>query len=228
MARTRNSPRKNIQCTRTPVDADVPLVATSTRKGAAKNAPKSKRSREANDVAVVEAEQPMPAKKATVGRPKRQRDDAATVESGLLAPTKRARTTPSNPKKDPKPPQPQSPVWRSNRTRIQTSAVTQRKKRRTKDEVAADKAKADAEKKQQEELTEENHRAMEQMDINEDIARSETAARTIRTFGDLERDSETDGEEFVGFDDISGGEDSDSDSDSHAKDAVNLKVRYPS
>jgi hypothetical protein len=65
---------------------------------------------------------------------------------------------------------------------------------------------------------------MEQMNLNDDIEREETAVRTIRTFGDLDRDS---GEEFVGFDDILG-EDSDPDSDSHAEETVNLKVRYPS
>jgi hypothetical protein len=61
------------------------------------------------------------------------------------------------------------------------------------------------------------------MDIHEDISRTETAIRTIRTFGDLNRDSETDGEEFIGFNNIAS---SDSDTDSHTEDPVNLKVRY--
>lgn len=63
---------------------------------------------------------------------------------------------------------------------------------------------------------------MVQIDINKDIDRAETAARTIRTFDDLERDSET-GEEFEGYNDISQGEDSDPDSDGQTND---LKVRY--
>jgi hypothetical protein len=108
------------------------------------------------------------------------------------------------------------------RSKTAAAAATQKRKRRTKDEIAADNARADAEKKRQKELTEENHRVVAQMDINEDIDRAETAAQTIRTFGDLERDSET-GEEFEGYNDVSQGEDSDPDSDGQTND---LKVRY--
>jgi len=60
---------------------------------------------------------------------------------------------------------------------------------------------------------------MVQMDVDEDIDRAETAARTIRTFGDLEDDS---GEEFIGYAEV---EDSESESDSEAQDALMLKVR---
>ena len=85
--------------------------------------------------------------------------------------------------------------------------------------MAADKAKADAEKKEKEELMRENVRKMAQMDIDEDIDRAETAARTIRTFAELEDES---GEEFVGYADV---EDSDSELDGRAEDALTLKVR---
>ena len=55
--------------------------------------------------------------------------------------------------------------------------------------MAADKAKADAEKKEKEELMQENHHKMAQMDIDEDIDRAETAAQTIRTFAKLQSSS---------------------------------------
>ena len=67
---------------------------------------------------------------------------------------------------------------------------------------------------------------MAQMDVNEDIDRAGTAARTIRTFGNLEHDSKIDGEEFEGFNDVSQGEDSNPDSDDQTIGAINLKVRY--
>jgi len=84
-----------------------------------------------------------------------------------------------------------------------------------------DKAKADAEKKQKE-LMQENYHKMAQMDINEDVDRAETAARTIRTFTELEDES---GEEFVGYAAV---EDSESESDGRAEDALTLKVRFSS
>ena len=65
--------------------------------------------------------------------------------------------------------------------------------------MAADKAKGDAEKKEKEELTQENVCKMAQMDIDEDIDRAETAAQTIRTFAKLEDESS---EEFVGYADV--------------------------
>jgi hypothetical protein len=56
--------------------------------------------------------------------------------------------------------------------------VTQKRKRRTKAEIVADQAKAETEKKCMEELTKDNNRAMVQMDIDEDIDRTDTANRT--------------------------------------------------
>ena len=64
---------------------------------------------------------------------------------------------------------------------------------------------------------------MMQMDIDEDINRAEMAAQTIRTFTDLDRKTESDVEEFVGYLDVSS---SDSDSNGHPKSAVNLKVSF--
>ena len=226
MAQTRKS-QKSAQRAITPVDSEsaIPLamLTGSTAKDKT-NGDRPKHQRKVGNVA-TEPEQLAPVKKA-VGRPKRQHnevDEAATVESEQLAPTKKARVTCTT---DPNTPRLQSPARRSNRARTQTlpgAQAAQKRKQRTKEEIAADKAKADAEKKKWEELTKENHRALEQMDIHEDISRAETAIRTIRTFGDLNRDSEMDGEEFVGFNNIAS---SDSDTDGHTEDPVNLKVRY--
>jgi hypothetical protein len=223
MGRTRGSPHEHALHTGTPVAADT--LPTSTKQVAA---PRSKRSR-ANSTAVVELEKPAPAKKAKMNsiELKRQRegDDPATVEPEKVVSTKKAKTTPASTEKDSesKDPEPQGAARRSNRPQTKTPAARsapQKRKRRTQAEIAADKAKAEAEKKRQEELTAENHRAMIKMDINEDINREEAAARTIRTFADIENDGE---EEFVGYEDIEG---SDSESDGQAEDALTLKVRF--
>ena len=100
-------------------------------------------------------------------------------------------------------------------------ATPQRRKQQTREEIAADKAKADAEKRQKEELIKQNRRAMMRT-----FDRAETAAKTIRTFADLDRRTELDVEEFVGYHDVSDSENSDSDSDGHAESAVKLKVRF--
>ncbi|KDR66446.1 hypothetical protein GALMADRAFT_232506 [Galerina marginata CBS 339.88] len=55
------------------------------------------------------------------------------------------------------------------------------------------------------------------MDIDEDIDRAETAARTIRTFAELEDES---GEDFIGYTAV---DDSESESDGGAEDALTLK-----
>lgn len=88
--------------------------------------------------------------------------------------------------------------------------------------MAADKATADAEKKKLEDAAKENQLAMEKMDIDKDNYRAEVAARTIRTFNDLDDDS---GEEFIGYANVKG---SDSESDGEVHNALLLKVRFPS
>ena len=90
----------------------------------------------------------------------------------------------------------------------------------------ADKAEAEVEKKQKEELIKQNHREMMRMDIGEVIDRAEMAAQTVRTFADLERKTESDVEEFVGYLNVSSSGDSDSDSNGHAENAVKLKVSF--
>jgi hypothetical protein len=59
------------------------------------------------------------------------------------------------------------------------------------------------------------------MDTEEDHNRAETTARAVRTFADLDRDTDLDGEEFTGYDDVSDGSDSD---ESEADGAELLKV----
>jgi len=194
MARTRGTPCNN---------AHSDISPQSTAKGASKPVTKGKRSHDAANIAVVESEQPRPAKKP-IAEP--------------VAPAKRARMATGNMKKPTKAPDHQSPPRRSNRAQTKTQAPPQKRKRRTKEEIAADKAKADAEKRQQEELIEENHRAMMQLDIDEDVDRANTAARTIRTFADLEcANTNSDGEEFEGFHDVSSTTDSESTSDGEAR-----------
>ena len=61
---------------------------------------------------------------------------------------------------------------------------------------------------------------MAQMDINEDLDRAETATQTIRTFSDHEDHS---GEESVEYGDI---EESESELDGKAEEALKLKVRF--
>ena len=91
--------------------------------------------------------------------------------------------------------------------------------------MAADKAKKEIEQKECEELANEKTWAMMQMDIKEDNERAQSAAQTIRTFGDLDHDTEPDsGEEFVGYDEVSSGGELDSDDDSHHQYAAQLKV----
>lgn len=195
---------------------DTPAV---TQNAAANMARKGKWSPDA--INIVEEEQPAPGNKGknTVSKTKRQRevDNVPTIEPEQVVATKKTRTA-----KGPKASEPQASVRRSDRAHPTTLAAPPKRKRRTKAEIEADKAKADAEKKRKEELAEENQRALAQMDIDEDIDRAEAATRTIKTFTKLEDDS---GEEFVGYAEV---EDSESEPDGDAEDALTLKVRFPS
>ena len=239
MARTRDTPGQEMQHTVTPADSNIP--SKSTRKGtqAAKPAPKSKRSREAaeaEDTMTVELEQPTPGPvkkaKTTAGNPKRQRDadDTARAETEQAVPTKKMKMAPKKTETTPKKDGNISPR-RSSRVPSKAPAAPQKRKRRTKEEMAADKAKADAEKRQKEELTEKNRQAMMRMDINEDIDRAEAVAKTIRTFTDIDRAKiqvESDAEEFVGYNEVSSSDDSVSESGGRAEDAAKSKVRFMS
>lgn len=196
------------------------VIPPITQDVGANTVPKGKRSLEV-DIINVEAAQPAPGKKArtAVSKSKQQvkADNPPTSEPDQVVTTKKTRT-----RKEPKVPEPEAQVRRSDRPQNAMPAGPQKRKRRTKEEIAADKARAEAEKKRQEELTQENHRILAQMDVDEDIDRAETATRTIRTFAELEDGS---GEEFLGFAAI---EDSESESDGGAEDALTLKVRFPS
>ena len=67
---------------------------------------------------------------------------------------------------------------------------------------------------------------MEQMDISKDIDRKGTAARTIRKLTDLECDSQSGGEEFIGYDEASGSEDELDLDGECVDDTRKLKVRF--
>jgi hypothetical protein len=69
---------------------------------------------------------------------------------------------------------------------------------------------------------------MAQMDIDEDVDRAEMAAQTVKTFADLDRETESGAEDFVGYNSVlSSFDDSDLGSDAHAhvELPVKLKVR---
>lgn len=220
MARNRGTPREVAQHTAQPVNSDVP----PRPKSAAKTTAKSKSSRTANDAGAVELEQPANNGKPSTSRPKRQREVNATAvtEDEQTAPMKKPRTVPKTAKNKPDvSPRPQ----RSSRATTKVPTAPQKRKRRTKEEIAADKAAAEAKKRQQEVLTQEKHRAMAQMDIDEDVDRAEMAARTVRTFADLDRETESGVEEFVGYNSVSSSDDSDLGSDAHAHAEVPVKSK---
>jgi hypothetical protein len=115
----------------------------------------------------------------------------------------------------------QSVVRRSGRSpKPNGKAITQKRKRRTKAEVEAAKATAEAAKMQKEKTAQDAKQHLAQMDIDDDVDKAQTAANTIRRLSDVAMNSATDldGEEFVGFNDVSSTSDkSDDDED--------LKVR---
>ena len=245
MARTRDTRREVAQHAAQPVNSDVPPRPKSTAKTTAKSkssrtandagtveleqpakngkpSAKSKSSRTANDTGTVELEQPANNGKSSASKPKRQRevDTTAVTEDEQTAPMKKPRTAPKTAKNKPDvSPRPQ----RSSRATTKASAAPQKRKRRTKEEIAADKAASEAKKRQQEVLTQEKHRAMAQMDIDEDVDKAEMAARTVRTFADLDRETESGVEEFVGYNSVPSSDDSDLVSDAEVP--VKLKVR---
>lgn len=102
---------------------------------------------------------------------------------------------------------PEKPARRSARATVKSNApaVGQKRKRRTKAEIAADKAAAEAatamEKKRLEEVALEKQRKITQMNLEEDINRMEVETRTIRKFSDLDCILESDEEEFTGYKD---------------------------
>jgi hypothetical protein len=219
MAHTRDTARR----TETPANPDI--SSTPSQKGATKTAPRGKHSHEADDTATVESTQAKRVRTTTTSNPKRQRevDSTASAETELAAPTKKTKPAPKKMTTLPKKKNINISPRRSNRTQTNVPATPQRRKRRTREEIVADKAKADSEKRQKEELIKQNRRAMKRMDIDEDINRAEMAAQTIRTFADLNRETESDVEEFVGYHDVSSSGDSDSDSNGHTE---KLKVSF--
>ncbi|KJA15336.1 hypothetical protein HYPSUDRAFT_391821 [Hypholoma sublateritium FD-334 SS-4] len=146
-----------------------------------KDISKAKRTRDTTSNAAEESQQqPNPKKPRTVTKP--------------------APASPARP--------PEKPARRSARATVQNKApaVGQKRKRRTKAEIAADKTAAEAaaamEKKRLEEVALEKQRRITQMNLDEDIDRMEVETRTIRKFSDLDRILESDEEEFAGYNDM--------------------------
>lgn len=104
-----------------------------------------------------------------------------------------------------------------SRTTKVTKSLTTPRKWRTREEVLADKARVEEEKRQQEELNRDNEQRMLEMDIEEDVDRARTTTHVVRKFADIKNDS---GEEFVGYNDVGLGSEDDSEV------VVNKKVCY--
>ena len=230
MARTRDAPRENTRRGRKSTEPVIPAGPSSmASKRAGKTAPKDKRPNEKDNITAVELEQPSKSTmtekaNATATKTKRPRgaDDTVSMGSEQPGPMKKPKTTTTKSQKA----QGTPPGRRSVRNQTKIPEVTQKRKRRTKAEIEADKAKAKEEKRQKDELIKANNLAMEQMDISEDLNRKGTAARTIQKLSDLERSSQSGGEEFIGYDEASGSEDElDSDGE-RVDDTRKLKVRF--
>jgi hypothetical protein len=83
-------------------------------------------------------------------------------------------------------------------------ALTEKKKRRTKAQIQAAKAAAEEAKRKKEEEASEAKRRLAQMDIDDDNNRALTAVKIIRRLSDVALDGTSDdGEEFVGFNEVS-------------------------
>lgn len=129
----------------------------------------------------------------TTGKRTREPVDA-TLESGPT-PAKKAKALTSKPT-------PEAEVRRSARGRKPTTKAAPHKRvRRTPDEIEAAKAAVEEAKKQKVANAEEAQRRLAQMDIDDDADRARSAANTIRRLSDIA--AESDGEEFVGFNEVS-------------------------
>ena len=142
-------------------------------------------------------------------RGKRTREVATGNVEEPPAAVKRPKRTPAN--KEVAPVNPEPNMRRNGRIQA-VPAVVEKRKRRTREEIAAAKAEADKNKQRLNELTEEADKRLDmqrvQMDVDEDNQRKEEAARTIHRFSDLEnRASDSEGEEFVGFEEVSSSSD---------------------
>jgi hypothetical protein len=198
-----------------PLGTDNVTNATLRQPTIAKKA-SVKHQQELADTTVVA--EPLPAKKAKMNlKTKRQReeDDAVAVESEQAVGAKKSKTALTK-----SPTALQSPRQTGRKQTKSAKAPGPVKKRRTKEEVAADKAKKAAEKMALEELTKQKDLAMKRMDIREDIDRAKMATKTVRTFMDLDHNTASDAEEFVGYNEAS------SEDESDAISPTNLKVSF--
>ncbi|KAF8154641.1 hypothetical protein B0H34DRAFT_676381 [Crassisporium funariophilum] len=86
-----------------------------------------------------------------------------------------------------------------------------KRKRQTKEQIAAGNAAAESEKRRLKELEEEKHNQVAQMDLEEDINRVEEDARAICKFSDLDHHSGLSEEEFGGYNNVVGSSSSETD-----------------
>jgi hypothetical protein len=138
-------------------------------------------------------------KVANVSGRKRGRDSEDTVVESKSAPAKKAKVVTERLDIQPA-------VRRSGRSpKPNGKAIIQKQKRRTKAEVQAAKAAAEEAKQQKAEADQEAKEHMVQMNIDDDVERAQTAAKTIRRLSDVAINNATDldEEEFVGFHDVS-------------------------
>lgn len=131
-------------------------------------------------------------------RGKRARETEDTNIETSQAPAKKAKVPTTNPDTQPG-------LRRSEHgPKPNGKAVTEKKKRRTKAEVQAAKAAAEEAKRKKEEEDRKAKQRLAQMDIDDDNKRVQTVAKIVRRLSDVALDvTSDDGEEFVGFDEVS-------------------------
>lgn len=202
-----------------------PPKVTASQKSNAKAAPKSKGSVNVNDAYTAETRQPTCAVTARTNTLKWPHEDGTAEPDQLAMTTKKVKKAPGDVNIGKEACDLLPAVQHS--THPQTKVPTTERKRKwcTKEEIEADKAKAVAEKKRKEELTQENHCIIDQMDIDKDKDREKIASQTIRTFTDLECNSES-GEEFTSFNSVSSDDDSNMSDSEVPMDMMKLKVSF--
>ena len=232
MART-HDPCKNTQDSgkstepTTPVDPG-PVASKPTSKTVCKN----KRSHDENNTAIVEQLVAMIKRAKTVSTKTKHSQDTEDItiltyeQPSGPGPTKKAKMTVTKSQKSIETPATQSPTQQSARNKTQAPTVTQKRKWRSKAEMEADAAKVEEDRQQKEELIKEKNLAMEQMNVNENNNRKATAAQTIQKFSDLEHDLQLDGEEFLGYNEVSGSEDGSDSDEEPVNNARILKVSW--
>ena len=184
-----------------PMEVDPVDVPALDPKPKASHAPRGKQVHGSNDVEVEnEPVAPKKRKVTTATKPSQELDMVKAVEA---------------------PPTPHRATQDTNMGGI-------KKKRRTRQEIAAAKEEAERAKEEAEKdkaqlskLAQEADKRLLQMDVDDENTRVEQAEKAIRRLSDLENeDSHSGGEEFVGYDAVSLSSDEESDSGEGPKDSL--------